>query len=181
MPETSSCTSSNWPSESDGAERSGSTMCKCFLTVLTVVILALPARAEPRKREAFEVAIDSALDYLAKSQNPDGSWTSGRGFGGGGARYPAITGLCVMAFLSAGHVPGEGKYASAIENGIRFVTGSQQGNGLFAGAQFGPTTMYSHGICTLMVAVVIGLMPDRRQAGTLRRQLENAVKLIRHA
>jgi prenyltransferase beta subunit len=152
-----------------------------LLTVLTLVIVAVPARAEPRKREAFEAAIDNALEYLAKSQNPDGSWTSGRGFGGGGPRDPAITGLCVMAFLSAGHVPGEGKYASVIESGIKFVAGSQQANGLFAGVQFGPTTMYSHGICTLMVAEVIGLMPDRRQAASLRRQLESAVKLIRYA
>jgi Prenyltransferase and squalene oxidase repeat len=161
-------------------------MGKCFLTALAILFLALPAAAEPRKREAFEAAIDSALDYLAKSQNPDGSWTSGRQFGGGGfnqggARDPAITGLCVMAFLSAGHVPGEGKYASVIENGVKYVAGSQQANGLFAGNQFGMTTMYSHGICTLMVAEVIGLMPDRRHAATLRRQLENAIKLIRHA
>jgi hypothetical protein len=41
--------------------------------------------------------------------------------------------------------------------------------------------MYSHGICTLMVAEVIGLMPDRKQAAELRQRLRAAVQLIRNA
>src|SRR6476660_8763445 len=104
-----------------------------LLPTLAALVLAVPASAEPRKREAFEVAIDNALEYLAKAQNPDGSWNSGRDFGGGfqgGAnRDPAISALCVMAFLSAGHVPGEGKYGPVVEKGVRFVCGSQQQNG----------------------------------------------------
>ena len=47
---------------------------------VALLALALPARAEPRKREAFEVAVDRAVKYLADAQNEDGSWTSG-GFG----------------------------------------------------------------------------------------------------
>src|SRR5262245_42579302 len=86
-----------------------------------------------------------------------------------------------MAFLSAGHGPGEGPYGTIIEKGVRYVMASQQRNGLFGGNNFGMTTMYSHGICTLMVAEVIGLMPDRREAASLRKQLEDGVKLIRHA
>jgi hypothetical protein len=156
-----------------------------LLPTLAALVLAVPASAEPRKREAFEVAIDNALEYLAKAQNPDGSWNSGRDFGGGfqgGAnRDPAISALCVMAFLSAGHVPGEGKYGPVVEKGVRFVCGSQQQNGVFAGQMFGMTVMYSHGICTLMLAEVIGLMPDRREAAVYRKRLEAAVKLIKYA
>jgi hypothetical protein len=51
-----------------------------------------------------------------------------------GARDPAITALCVMAFLSAGHVPGEGKYGGNIERGIKYVSDSQQQNGVFSGS-----------------------------------------------
>jgi hypothetical protein len=43
------------------------------------------------------------------------------------------------------------------------------------------TVMYSHGICTLMVAEVIGLTTDRQQAAKLREQLGRAVKLIHKA
>lgn len=154
--------------------------------IFVLLILALPVQAEAPKREAFEVAVDSAMQYLSNAQNQDGSWTSGRAFGGrfnngGGSRDPAITALCVMAFLSAGHVPGEGKYGQNIERGIKYVSDSQQGNGVFSGQQFGMTVMYSHGICTLMVAEVIGLTPDRRQAAVLRAQLAKAVRLIKSA
>ncbi|MSR53211.1 MAG: prenyltransferase [Gemmataceae bacterium] len=155
-----------------------------LLPILVLLSLAIPARAEPPKREAFEIAVDNAMHYLANAQNPDGSWPSGQ-FGGrginGGGRDPAITALCVMAFLSSGHVPGEGKYGGNIERGIKYVSDSQQQNGVFSGQQFGMTVMYSHGICTLMVAEVIGLTSDRQQAARLREQLAKAVKLINSA
>ncbi|HEX3149340.1 MAG TPA: prenyltransferase/squalene oxidase repeat-containing protein [Gemmataceae bacterium] len=156
-------------------------MRRIFTTaVLLLFAVALPARAEPPKREAFEVAIDNALQYLAGAQNADGSWPSG-GFGGGGPRDPAVAALSVMAFLSAGHVPGEGKYGNTIMKGVRYVCAQQQQNGVFAGQQFGMTVMYSHGICTLMVAEVIGLMPDRKEAAELRARLVAAVRLIKSA
>ncbi len=152
------------------------------LALVAILALTAPARAEVRKRERFEAAVDEALVYLAKSQNQDGSWNSGRAFGGpnGGMRDPAITALSVMAFLSAGHVPGEGPYGTAVEKGIRFVC-SQQRNGLFSSTEQGQTVMYSHGICTLMVAEAVGLLPDRTEAANLRKRLELGVRLIQEA
>ena len=155
-------------------------MIKRLLPLVAVIALASSASAEPRKREAFEAGVDNALQYLAGAQNADGSWPSGGGFNQG-SRDPAISALCVMAFLSAGHVPGEGKYGAHIEKGIRYVCGQQKPNGVFAGHEFGMSVMYSHGICTLMVAEVIGLMPDKREAANLRQQLTQAVRLIRSA
>src|SRR5262245_6334168 len=157
---------------------------RSLIAVFLLGVFVLPASAEPRKREAFEVAIDNALHYLAGAQNADGSWNSGRDFGGfnaGANRDPAVSALCVMAFLSAGHVPGEGKYGSQIAKGIRFVCGQQQRNGCLSGQNFGMSVMYSHGICTLMVAEVIGLMPDKREAAALRQQLTLAVRLLQSA
>src|SRR4051812_20911788 len=131
-------------------------MIRRTLPLLAVLGLAVPADAEAPKREGFEVAIDNALGYLAGAQNPDGSWNSGAAFAGGfrngGNRDPAVSALCVMAFLSAGHVPGEGKHGSIIEKGINFVCSQQAPNGLFAGNQGGPYVMYTQGICTLMAA-----------------------------
>jgi hypothetical protein len=162
-----------------------STMLKRLLPLIVLLFVTIPARANPPKREAFEIAIDNALDYLARSQNSDGSWNAqaiGRGgFGSGNGRDPAVSALCVMAFLSAGHVPGEGKYGGNIERGVRFVTGQQQSNGLFGSQGNGMFVMYTHGICTLMTAEVVGLMPDRSEAAKLRKQLEQAIKLIKYA
>ncbi len=148
-----------------------------LLAAVALAVLAVPARAEPLKREAFEVTVDKALARLSQNQNPDGSWNGGFG----GNRDPAVSALCVMAFLSAGHVPGEGPYAGVVEKGVRFVVSQQQNNGVFAGGGFGNTLMYSHGICTLMTAEIIGLWPDPKEAAQLRQRLVAAVQYIRAA
>src|SRR4051812_25413841 len=79
------------------------------------LLLAGPAHAQKPKLEKTRAdkAIDKALEFLHNTQKTDGSWTAGR-MGGSNV---ALTGLSVMAFLSAGHVPGEGKYGKTISKG----------------------------------------------------------------
>ncbi len=141
---------------------------------LAVLLLACPlARAAdgPKKDKELEDAVDKALGFLKNTQRDDGTWSAGR-YGGHNA---AITGLSVMAFLSAGHVPGEGPYADTVEKGIRAVLKMQQPNGLIASE--GGHEMYHHGICTLMLAEVAG-MTEGPLADEVRKKLEKAVALI---
>lgn len=132
------------------------------------------AAADRPEREAFDDAVDRGLEYLARSQNGDGSWSISRR----GGRDPAVTSLAVMAFLSAGHVPGEGRYGGAVDKGIKFVLEQQLRNGLIAGQVQGQMEMYQHGISTLMLAEAVGMLPDRREARRLREKLELAVAVI---
>jgi hypothetical protein len=83
-----------------------------------------------------------------------------------------------MAFLSAGHVPGEGKYGPTIEKGVRWVLKSQQPNGLLT--DNGNYEMYNHGIATLMLAEVSG-MCEGKLAEEVRPRLEKAVQIILRA
>jgi hypothetical protein len=141
--------------------------------VLALLLFAAPAaRADdaPKKDKELEEAVNKALDFLKRTQREDGFWSAGRG----GGHNAAITGLCVMAFLSAGHVPGEGPYAVTVEKGIRAVLKSQQANGLIASE--GGHEMYHHGICTLMLAEVAG-MTEGPLADEVRKKLEKAVAL----
>src|SRR5438105_10554591 len=71
--------------------------------------------AEPPEHLRAEQAVDRALEYLQHSQGSEGYWRSRA------SRNPAITGLAVMAFLSAGHVPGEGPYGDTVEKGVRWL------------------------------------------------------------
>jgi hypothetical protein len=126
--------------------------------------------------EPMDVAIDNGIQFLARSQNRNGSWSmGGNGMGFRGDGDIAVTSLAVMAFLSAGHVPGEGKYGDAIERGIRWVLQSQQRDGRLVPAN--GFEMYHHGIATLMLAECIG-MTSGELAGTLRTGLEKAVTVI---
>jgi prenyltransferase beta subunit len=147
---------------------------RLIAVALSLLFLSAPAaRAAdaPKKDKKLEEAVNQALVFLKNTQRDDGSWSAGQA----GASNPAITGLCVMAFLSAGHVPGEGPYATTIEKGIRAVLKSQQANGLLATE--GHHEMYHHGICTLMLAEVAG-MTEGPLAEEVRKKLERAVAVI---
>ncbi len=140
-----------------------------LLALLVIALAAAPAPAQPANRDRVDEAIDRALAFLKNVQDSDGSW------GGGGGKNPAITALAVMAFLSAGHVPGEGPYADTVEHGIRWVMNRQQPNGLIAAV--GGHEMYHHGICTLMLAEVAG-MTQGKLAQDVRVKLEKAVAVV---
>jgi hypothetical protein len=139
---------------------------------LLLVLAPLVAKAQPPAKEGpVDRAIDRGLQNLKVLQSRlDGSW-----HGPANLENPAVTSLAVMAFLSAGHVPGEGPYGEVIENGIRWVLRKQAPNGLIAAA--GGHEMYHHGISTLMLAEVAG-MTDGELGKEVRQKLEKAVALI---
>jgi hypothetical protein len=83
-----------------------------------------------------------------------------------------------MAFLSAGHVPGEGPYGKNIEKGIRGVIKMQAPNGLIA--TDASREMYHHGICTLMLAETAG-MTQGPLAADVKKALEKAVAIVLQA
>jgi len=147
--------------------------------IMIFMLLISPIHSQdvgPRAKSSnasSDLAIHRALDYLKSTQKPDGAWESG-GFG----KATSITSLAVMAFLSAGHVPGEpGPYRKAVESGIKYVLTNQKPNGmLISNTSHGP--MYCHGISTLMLAEVVGMSSDPELAEGSRLALARAVDLI---
>lgn len=123
------------------------------------------------QRKQVDAAIVRALEFLADRQRPSGAWTLQNE-----GEATSATSLAVMAFLAAGHLPGEGPYGERIERGIDWVVAQQQPNGMLAVERVhGP--MYCHGIATLMLAEVVG-MTDEDSAKPVRAALERAIKLI---
>jgi len=126
--------------------------------------------------DALEKRIDEsirrALRWLASEQQASGAWTT-NDFG----ESTATTALAMMAFLSAGHVPGEGPYGRHLPRGLAWLMSQQQPNGLLVGRDGGHGPMYSHGIATLMLAEISGMVEDS-QADACRECLLRAVKLI---
>jgi prenyltransferase beta subunit len=153
---------------------------RLFLILLLAASAALSAQAQQKNpfdveaREYLgtpksEAAMQRGLEYLAARQQPGGNWNSGVY-----NQDAAVTGLCVMAFLSAGHQPGRGKYGDLLNRAVDWLADSVQRNGLVArGGGAGPP-MYGHGFATLALAELYGM--TKRE--DFRSKLEGAVQLI---
>ena len=99
-----------------------------------------------------EMVIHEALNYLAKQQGIDGSWTQERG----SHDYPvAMTGYALMAFLSTGNLPDEGEYGRNVTAGMQYLLNQIQPDGLFRNVDQGKY-MYSHGIATVALCEIYG-------------------------
>src|SRR4029078_11639840 len=68
---------------------------------------SLAPAATPPRRDAVDRAVRQALLYLQRSQEPEGGWRAL-----GSTRTAGVTGLCTMAFLSAGHTRAEEPFAN---------------------------------------------------------------------
>ena len=81
----------------------------------------------PGNHDAYvPVPWKQGLAYLASVQEADGR------FPGEESGQPAITSLAVMAFLSRGHMPDEGRYGKQISQAIDFVLSTQKRRGYFS-------------------------------------------------
>jgi len=120
----------------------------------------------PRQQKAVE----QGLAYLAAKQARNGSFGSGYGSSSG---HAGITGLAGLAFMSAGNLPGRGRYGENVRKAMEFVLSSCQESGVIASDNT-HGVMYGHGFATLFLAEVYGMSPDDR----IKEKLQKAVKLI---
>jgi hypothetical protein len=135
------------------------------------VALSLPARAQtqPTTAPSADAAVRRGLEYLAKKQNPDGSFDAGE-------NKVAVTGLSVMAFLACGHAPGVGKFGLVVRGGIDFLLAQANAEGYFGKAS--GKGMYDQGIVTLALAEAMGVEVDEPRRQKIFAELVKAVKVI---
>jgi squalene cyclase len=145
-----------------------------FLQSILVVSLSAGMGAEPAAK-TDEVKMDPAtiratargLEWLAARQNSDGSWSDGRY-----SHNTAITAFALLAFMSQGHVPGQGLYGPEVAKGCRFLISSARDDGYLVGSRGG--NMYCHAMATLALAELWGLTRDNE----IKPILSKAVDLI---
>jgi hypothetical protein len=140
--------------------------------------LAMPYGADADS----EASVEAGLLWLVKAQSPDGAWNAKR-FGGGtetqalgehrhgtGDRADTgVSGLALLAFLSAGHTHLDGDHRKTVEHGLSFLMQSQMPSGDLSGPkQIGQepsvmnARMYCHGIATLALAEAYAMTHDEQ-------------------
>ena len=143
---------------------------------------ALADALAPAKWKEVEGAVDRALAWIASQQLADGSFPTLS------SAQPAVTSLCVMAFLSRGHLPGNGPYGQQLNRAIDFVVSCQRPDGLFSYEVPGPfhenhrasaTASYNHAIAGLMLGEVYGHVTGAR-AKAVKAAIESALQFTRN-
>ena len=117
----------------------------------------------PADWSRVDATVDRALQFLSSKQRTDGS------FEGPPNGQPGITGLCVLAFLSRGHLPNQGPYGESMNRAIEFVLANQRRDGLFSfvnveqDGDAAHAALYNHGIAGLMLCETYGMTQDEQQ------------------
>ena len=143
------------------------TQFRCLLiapVLLAVLAVPVSGQNEWEVTPESELALERGLAWLAKTQGAQGNWES---------NDLGLVGLGALAFLSAGHMPGRGKYGDNVDRALKFVVKNAKPSGLLniADAQ---RDLYNHGLAAFVLGQAYG-MTDDPQIG---KTLERALKLI---
>jgi hypothetical protein len=157
--------------------RMNGTLRRLFETILLLAAVVFPISSSAAEEEDARVdrATDRGLEYLARMQNPDGSWPANQY-----NKNASVASLTIMAFMAKGHTPGEGRYGQIINKGIDYVLSVCDPKTGYIAAKDMYKGMYCHGASTLMLAEAVGMTSGEREK-RIRAALEKAVILILQA
>ena len=140
---------------------------RSIASVTLLLLLCAGALAQDSISPAHEAAVNRGLDFLAAQQNRDGSF--------GATQKPALTGLALLSFLSAGHTPDVGKHGTVVRSAIQFLLNTAQPDGSF-GREERP--MYGQAIATLALSQAWGVESSEEDRRRTAAVLNNSVRLI---
>jgi len=117
-------------------------------------------------------AVELGLAFLAARQQPDGGLGMEYNQGVG---HVAVTSLAGLAFMSAGNLPGRGRYGQQVQRCLDFILAATQESGVIVtGNSSGP--MYGHGFATLFLGEIYGMAGG----DNVKEKLQKAVRLIQN-
>ncbi len=148
-------------------------------TALIVALIAAEAvSAADRRPEGVTLevlrAIQAGTNYLARTQNHDGSWNN---MGGWGTYPTAMTALAGTALLSTGSTATEGPQSRAVRKATEFVVRAAQPSGLIATPAEEGRSLHGHGFALIFLAQAYGMEQDRSTEQRIRNVLVRGVRI----
>ncbi|MCL1910186.1 MAG: terpene cyclase/mutase family protein [Kiritimatiellaeota bacterium] len=147
------------------------------LSLAAAAAFAAPIIIDEVMDKRIDESIEKGIEFLISYQRANGSYPEAHGEGG------AISALAGMALLAKGYLPGPTRQGECINRCVDFILNigdirEHDGvTGYYGARQEGNGKMYAHGICTLFMSEVSGMVDEARQA-RIDRQLPNAIKII---
>jgi hypothetical protein len=128
-------------------------------------------------------SVERGLTFLATQQQPDGSFPSTPN------AQPAVTSLCVLAFMAHGHNPGSGPYSERLERAIKYIADCQKPSGLIMllggdepqinrdiAHEIGSPGTYDHAISSLTLCEIYGMNPTKNTP-RLKTVIDNSLRV----
>lgn len=132
------------------------------------------AKHPPEMTAEARKALERALQYLASTQNRDGSWRTQ----GATGDYPtAMTALAGLALLAGGNTPTQGPYAQNVSAAVTYLLRGARRDGLIAQVEEESHCMHGHGFAMLFLAECYGMEEDTQRRAQIRLVLQRAVGL----
>src|SRR3954471_16659717 len=113
-------------------------------------------------------SIDAGLAFLAKQQNADGSFQTG-------GQKLAASATALLAFLSSGQAPDNGRYGAAVRRATEFLLRQTPGDRYFGRVDV--SRMYGQATVTLALCEAYGVEPDEQTRVRIRATLKDAIAL----
>jgi ribosomal protein L17 len=144
----------------------------------TQLLSSRSIQAGPRRPKGvtaeIEKAITRGVDFLVRTQNPNGSWNNMGGWG----KYPsAMTAIVGTALITTGSTSTQGPYSPAIRKAADFLLKVARPNGLIATQQESGRSMHGHGFAMLFLAEIYGNEEDIRRQRFIHDVLTRAVRI----
>jgi hypothetical protein len=124
-----------------------------------------------------EQAVNRGLEWLAKVQEEDGSWSLKK-HQGQVESHCAGTGFGLLPFLAAGHTHNRpGKYQHVVQKALDWMRANQQADGnLMLLTEDQHHQMYSHGISSIALCEAYGVSNDDKLREPAQKALDFIVK-----
>ncbi|XZE43120.1 prenyltransferase/squalene oxidase repeat-containing protein [Pirellulaceae bacterium SH467] len=126
--------------------------------------------------QGTEDAVAAGLDWLAKQQRSDGSWSLVGPYKGGATteNKPAATAMAMLAFLGAGNTHQSGEYQFQVKRGLDFLISQQDEDGFFAKRASGNQRTYAQAQCSIAICELYGMTGDPKLESIAMRAIQYA-------
>lgn len=150
--------------------------------------LALSGRSKGRKQvllnayggtEVTESAVRMALEWLARNQRPDGSWSMMGPYQNGmpNENRIAATSMALLAFQGAGYTVDSGKYGKHVARAWEHLLRLQDANGNFFQSGISSHRLYSQAQATIAICELYGMTKDETFRDPAQLAIDYAIKV----
>lgn len=127
-----------------------------------------------------EASVQKGLEWLARNQQRDGSWSLAGPFSGGVSKdldnETSATAMALLAFQGAGNTHQEGRFKKNVVKGWKWLLEQQDGSGCFFQAGYYNHRFYTQGQCAIAICELYGMSKDPKYKEPAQKAIDYCLR-----